>query len=444
MYHSFHQNTIATNNINNTSNTSNLIAKHHQQKYVPSKQVQHQQQVNSQKEFALPKHSHHHHHHHSTYHQQLLLAHALENNTSAPNNNSSNSNKAKKSKKKKNKKKEIFLDSLPLHEVSSSTEGSKPQTPAKEEDNSVEKKENVVDVTLLVSKQDEDICVICHGPLPLPQSEEEATTTEKQEELAEASPCHHQFCYGCIKKWCFEYCSECPMCKTHIDKLIVGHGREEELENCREEFIEKKEYQLKREETTVDAQAEFACLDHRYFLGEIEILLNQVIHIHSGLKMTSVQFNSNYRLQSRAKNNHQRKYIKISELKDTLVGLQLEMSRMSQNIDPVVLMQQLYQIQESISEFSDHQVHDTIVQQQQHDAYMYYQQNPYALQTNSSSNERVLYSAKDFVDEYEDDYDQAYWEEDNFYRQAAREDAYFDSAGTGNSSASSGRRNRRK
>lgn len=444
MYHSYHQTTIATNNINNTSNTSNLIVKHHQQKYVPSKQVQHQQQVNSQKEFILPKHSHHHHHHHhSTYHQQLLLAHAVENNSSTPN---SSSNKSKKSKKKKNKKKEIFLDSLPLHEVSSSTEDSKPQTPAneKEENKNVEKKdmeEQKVVATSSVPKQDEEICVICHGPLPLPHQEEEERTTEIQEEMAQASPCQHKFCYGCIKKWCFEYCSECPMCKTHIDKLIVGHCREEELENLREEFIEKKEYQLKREETVVDAQAEFACLDHRYFLGEIEILLNQVIHIHSGLKMTSVQFNSNYRLQSRAKNNHQRKYTKISELKDTLVGLQLEMRRMSQNIDPVVLMQQLYQIQESISEFSDHQVHDTIVQQQQHDAYMYYQQNPYALQT-SSNNDRVLYSAKDFVDEYEDDYDKAYWEEDNFYRQAAREDAYFDT-NSSNSSPNS-RRNRRK
>lgn len=87
---------------------------------------------------------------------------------------------------------------------------------------------------------------------------------------AEVKGCGHKFCLACISHWAkVRTRVTCPLCNSEFATLVLGDGKEQEVQ-CG---------QLVSEQPAADLM----CLDHQYFLQEVNRLLQRANVIQSTL-----------------------------------------------------------------------------------------------------------------------------------------------------------------
>lgn len=90
--------------------------------------------------------------------------------------------------------------------------------------------------------------------------------------------CTHVFCFTCIKSWMATTIT-CPLCKQTIDVLQHSFTSDESFQ---EEIVEAPN--LKQGDSGGGhVQDELQCLDHAYFIGEVQRLLNDAERRHRQL-----------------------------------------------------------------------------------------------------------------------------------------------------------------
>jgi len=110
-------------------------------------------------------------------------------------------------------------------------------------------------------------CVICFEHIPL-------------ESKAVIKNCTHVFCFTCIKSW-METTITCPLCKQTIDVLQHSFTSEETFQEEKVEAPNLHRGDSGGGQSNVEDQLQ--CLDHAYFIGEVQRLLNDAERRHRQL-----------------------------------------------------------------------------------------------------------------------------------------------------------------
>jgi hypothetical protein len=144
-----------------------------------------------------------------------------------------------------------------------------------------------VDSAPLVDDDDSNQCCICQNDF-----------SDDSSKVAQVKSCSHMFCYACIKTWASDYHAKCPLCKVTI-VTIVHQGVEERIKNSGV-LVEDQPQPL----APINA-GPLDCLDHRYFLSEVDTLYTEAKRIIVTMERTQSTYNSNYRYNTRAKSEYQ-------------------------------------------------------------------------------------------------------------------------------------------
>jgi hypothetical protein len=209
--------------------------------------------------------------------------------------------------------------------------------PESKEENQTEDATNETSTPVDFVEEKEDICVICHNDLLTDLSQ-----------ITRVKSCAHVFCYTCIKTWSTQYASKCPLCKVKITTLV-----REGLEDEHIKTIDVRSDDSEQPETRTTGPLD--CLDHNYFLSEVELLLGEAKRALSAMERTQSSFNSNYRINSRHKSGYQQRFALVQEAKMELTHMKTEFM-MRREFDPFYTLSQLYKIQDKINDNSHNNV----------------------------------------------------------------------------------------
>lgn len=147
---------------------------------------------------------------------------------------------------------------------------------------------------------------------------------------ASIKTCKHEFCFVCISEW-IKTKTVCPLCNVEVQVLVV-----EVDGKIKEEKIEREINKLK--ESTLEQ--DLTCLDHTYFLDEVERLL-QVAHLCSQqLTMRSMKSKRGGVLEHRGMRSIQSAIEELSDYQQLFHSFE--------QFDPFSALQALYRIQDQV------------------------------------------------------------------------------------------------
>lgn len=94
---------------------------------------------------------------------------------------------------------------------------------------------------------------------------------------------------------------------------------------------------------------DLSCLDHAFFSQEIDQVLSEAIRVHRGMRSAYCTMQSNYKFNTRFKRESQKAWDNVQQIKNNLAAMKEEMIRQAP-FDPEFCMQQLYHMQQQLSE----------------------------------------------------------------------------------------------
>jgi len=163
------------------------------------------------------------------------------------------------------------------------------------------------------AKHNDEPCVICLEPI---------------EEKATIKGCSHNFCLACIRNWA-QTNTSCPLCKLPFD-VIVNSSEEEYVEPANASALPRK------------IEEELECLDHGFFLGEVQRLLHDAERMHVKL----IQESRSSRGISRWERD------RLDGLEQVVAELRNHKRRLQSllQFDPHTVLQDLYRLQDTLQD----------------------------------------------------------------------------------------------
>jgi hypothetical protein len=147
---------------------------------------------------------------------------------------------------------------------------------------------------------------------------------------AVVKPCNHDFCFECIQSW-VENSNTCPLCKTDITELQHTFHEDGNFSTTQVEAP------APRSSAVED---ELQCLDHSYFTGEVNRLLDAAERVLRSMLLD--------RSNVKSFNPMEAQHLELME--NVVCGLRNHKRRLQSmlHFDPHAMLQDLYRLQETM------------------------------------------------------------------------------------------------
>jgi len=140
--------------------------------------------------------------------------------------------------------------------------------------------------------------------------------------------CSHIFCVMCIRNWAHTN-TTCPLCKHPFDVIVLPSAEEEVIAPASRTVSPRR------------IEEELQCLDHSFFLGEVQRLLQDAERLHLKLHQES----RSQRLARWERDRFEALEVLVSELRTHKRRLQSLLQ-----FDPHSALQDLYRIQDTLQD----------------------------------------------------------------------------------------------
>ncbi|KYQ93169.1 hypothetical protein DLAC_05803 [Tieghemostelium lacteum] len=155
----------------------------------------------------------------------------------------------------------------------------------------------------------------------------------------EISDCKHKFCRECIENWVLNQI-KCPLCKRDIKELVVvGSGQSIKVNEP-------------KKPPPSEVEVDLACLDHKYFLEEVNKLLSLCEIIKLQLENIPTPSHSS----SKVYVNHSMTLEDtkaLESVQERLVVLQKELESYENTFDAQAILSELYMYSTIVNELKD-------------------------------------------------------------------------------------------
>lgn len=151
---------------------------------------------------------------------------------------------------------------------------------------------------------------------------------------ARIAGCSHSFCHGCISEWARTRKNpSCPLCNHNVQKLVLEDGTELDVD------------QSGAGAKSADEDVNLDCLDHAYFLTEVNRVLGRARSVeHTVVRDT---FGSSYGRRGSAA--AEATLSTLGGIIDRLVGYK-SMLEAEARFEPSTVLQELYALSDSVSD----------------------------------------------------------------------------------------------